>query len=108
MIFRVFGFAFAHFVLQLGVFAITFALGMGRFDTGESAGLFEKALGGVSDLLMLPLALPLVHWWPFGATGFPLEHLPFILNSLLWGVGLAYLWRWKRGTPDASPQPPAA
>ena len=88
--------------------AFSFSVGMSQFDTGEPAGLFGSALGAISALLMLPLALPLVRWWPFGATGFPLEHLPFILNSLVWGVGLAFARRKWRARREATPGPPAA
>ena len=106
---RVIGFTFAHFVVQLGVFVVAFSVGMRTFETMEPVGPLETVLNGVSNLLMLPLALPLVRWWPFGTPpGFLFQHLPFLLNSLLWGVSLAYLWPWKQGTHHGSFHPPAA
>ena len=94
-VWRFVGISLLHFIVQLVVGATVFAMSMGRFDTGAPASFVERVLDILMNVLWLPLALPLVkvlHW----NRGFPLEYIPFMLNSIVWGILLSWSWaRWK-------------
>ncbi len=86
-----------HFVVQIGVFASSFSVGMTYFDSLEEPSIASRILDRLSEFLMLPLVKPLISIWPKGWRGFPLEHLPFILNSLVWGLVISWvIGRLKR------------
>jgi hypothetical protein len=80
-----------HFVLALGIFGISFVLGMETFDDPEHhVSLFEKASQRLSIVLLQP---GLLCW-----TSLMSKHLPDFVewifwgcNSLLWGFVLALL-----------------
>lgn len=90
---RVLLFTLMHFILQLSAFAFAFSIGMEHFDTLDALSTGERVVSAASVALMLPLILTLLSIWPW-ATGFPREHVPFTLNSLLWGLLL--IWTWMR------------
>jgi hypothetical protein len=93
-VWRIIGFTLLHFACTLVAFGMYFALGMGRFDTGAPPTWIEYALEACWKVLALPLAFPVMymHLWPWD--DFPLGHVPFILNSLMWGF--AFNWWWMR------------
>ncbi|HEY0976059.1 MAG TPA: hypothetical protein VGE21_01205 [Flavobacteriales bacterium] len=73
---------------------------MSHFDNGEMPSLGAKLLDIASTITLAPLVHALVYVWPRGWRGAPLEHLPFILNSLLWGLVINWLLvRWKSQRP---------
>lgn len=77
----------AHYVFSMSMFMAAFGTSMDRMDTGRTATLAEQAISLFSQVLLLPLASPLVKavpgdWFP-GLWG----HLPFVANSLIWGTG---------------------
>jgi hypothetical protein len=97
--------ASVHLVLALGSLAMSYTLGMSRFDAGEfrEPSVIERVATGASNVLFQPVMFilgvlgpgshsTLVQWFAFGG------------NSLLWGlvVALAF-WRPTR----RSTQPPS-
>ena len=78
--------AVAHFIVSRTLFIWAFGREMARFDTGQPpSGLDRVAGGGLSRVLDFPI-LPLINhlssnWLP-GLLGY----LPFMVNSLIWGV----------------------
>jgi hypothetical protein len=83
-----------HYLVQLTTIVVLFSAGMYRFDTGAAPTLFEQVLGLFNTLWMLPLALPLSGWLPFGMTNGLAGHLLLMTNGLCWGILLVLGGRW--------------
>lgn len=82
--------AFLHFIISMAVFSVAFGMTMGRFDTGDAPGRVERVVALATNILHFPLVALLLPIFPRSVVG-PLEYLPFILNSLLWGGCLSLL-----------------
>lgn len=99
------GFTLLHAVISWGLFLVSFAAGMSRFDTSAAAGIGEKVLRLLSRLLLWPIFYPLVEWgprplpWYFSGV---LGYTPIILNSLIWGVAIWWLCFRRRKVALAS------
>ena len=94
---NIIGLTYIHLFFQFAFLGIGFAIGMDRFDSMNSASFFENSINFIGSVLMLPIALPMIELYPKGEIPFPLEHLPFLLNSLLWAILMLYGWRkWKK------------
>ena len=83
--------AAGHFIMTWAVFLKTFTMTMARFDTGGQPTLAERAVDVVREILFFPLAtitlrVPHIAKLFHGALGW----IPFVLNSLLWGI-LVYM-----------------
>ena len=94
--FLIAGLTLLHFIASLGALALSFAVGMARFDSGRVPGAGERVLGVVSDVLSFPLVQPVAAWISpaWRPSGPPWEHLTFLANSLLWALvitGLIFL-----------------
>lgn len=72
------------------IFFISFSASMGQFETGNPPSKFASVLSAVTTILHFPLVTLMVPIFPKWAIG-PLEYLPFMLNSLLWGAALSCL-----------------
>jgi hypothetical protein len=91
-------FALLHFLVLAAAFTLVFSWTMARFDTGAPATIMETVLDGVVSVLTVPMA-----WLrnvPFDQDTVDMLQWPLIvLNSLLWGYGLEYLYsRLRRQT----------
>ncbi|PEN07722.1 hypothetical protein CRI93_06990 [Longimonas halophila] len=97
---RILGLSAIHFAAQFVVLVLDFAAVMRRFDAPDPAAprsFYEGVVEASWTVMSLPIARPLLEMWSPGAIGFPLSALPFILNSLVWGVALAFCWHWWDG-----------
>jgi hypothetical protein len=86
---KILAFGFAHYILYLFMFVSYFGMSMGRFDNGEPATIVERVLGVLTSIMRLPLVS--IISMIIRPSGIILEHLPFLLNSLLWGVAINWL-----------------
>ncbi len=86
-----------HAAATVGAFVLLFGIGMGRFDTGQEATLFEWILEGFVGVVFFPLVhlafLAPRGWFP-GLWGY----LPILVNSALWACALVAGWSWFRRT----------
>lgn len=102
------------FVLALGQAVLTVAMtvfvfdsGMSPFDTGDPAPAGVQIASRLVGALACPV-LPLVAQLPLRMqpSGFPVEHLVFLANGLVWAAGILALRRlWLRRTARAGGQP---
>jgi hypothetical protein len=93
-----------HLAASLYLFLVSFGIGMHHMDTGVHLRFGEKAVCLLSDILFLPIFVLKPHWFP-GLWGY----IPFILNSLVWGIAtwLAYSWfMLKLRIPKQAPRIP--
>ncbi len=89
----VLAFAACHFVASMAAFFLSVAAGMNRFDTGAAASSSEFFLATASAVLQFPVFPFVLSVFP-KAVPFPLEYVPFLLNSLLWAAYLYLLAAW--------------
>ena len=98
-IWQILGLGSAHLVAQFTVLWLRSSIAMRRFDSPDPTAALawgELVLEGVWTVLAFPLLGPLLEVWPSRFSEFPLRDGPFLLNSLVWGVALAFGWRgWK-------------
>jgi|SRR5690606_35102355 hypothetical protein len=86
--------AVGHFVLTVMVLLVGLSITMAAFE-GEGSGFGAAALLGVFRVLIFPIATftgDLVM-----GQGFPLEHMPLVLNSMLWAAVGVWVWRRVSG-----------
>lgn len=95
-----------HFVAGLGVFGYSLNRGMGRFDTGERPGAFDKLCDVAVEVLWFPAVLL---WRAMGTESKAGQSLVLVANSLLWGAALCGLFvliaryrRRSRATSNAA------
>jgi len=98
---QILGFAALHLVVVL--LALFFALeGLPGMDDPDWT---PSLVGGIADVLVQVLAAPMLPVWVFFELGRKspdsLEWTLFLLNSLIWGVGLAFLRAWWLRRRDA-------
>jgi hypothetical protein len=84
-------FAGIHLALSLGSFWISFSTGMKRFDAGAPMGSIESMASFLSGVLLQPM----LGLWSITFSGHSgpalLQWAAILVNSLLWGMALAFL-----------------
>ena len=88
----VLGLAALHFAVSFALFMQTLAGTMGSFDAPRRASAGSRALEVLTSTLLFPivqLAIRLPGGWLRGGLGY----VPFVLNSLLWGLMLYLFFR---------------
>jgi len=105
MLRRTLAFATIHLLLVLLSLGLAAGSAMSRLDTGAPSSVTARAASAVSDLLLLPLGYPALGI--VGSRGLPggWAYAMIILNSVIWGVGLAWMVkvlrrRSRAGLPD--------
>jgi hypothetical protein len=101
------GFTLFQAIVSLGLFFYSFGAGSRRFDTGAPAGIGDKSVGFLSNLLFWPIFYPLVQWGPREFTKFFsrfLGYIPVLLNSLVWGI--SFWWFYSRYNKALKPTGP--
>lgn len=79
----------AHLGVSFVLFAALFSAGMHRFDHGGDPGSWERPAEIVLAVLSSPTVSPVVY---FGLhTPALVQNALVLLNSLLWGFGIAWL-----------------
>jgi hypothetical protein len=91
MLRRTFAFATIHLLLMLLCFGLAAGSAMSRLDTGAPRSVTARAASAVSDLLLLPLAYPGLSIVGSRALPGGWAYAMIILNSVIWGVGLAWM-----------------
>lgn len=95
-----FGLALGQAALTVGLTVFVFGSEMSRFDTGEPAPPGVRIASAFAGVLAWPV-LPLVARLPqtLQPSGFPGEHLLFLVNGLVWAAGILVLrLSWLRYT----------
>lgn len=85
---------FIHRLVQFLVLAVGSTLAEMNFEPSIVVDIFEI----LSKLLLLPLVLPILEILP---DNLPLliQYIPFIIDSLIWGAGIYYVWKkWKQSS----------
>jgi hypothetical protein len=98
-VFVVGGLTLGHAALSFVLFMASLGSAMSRFDTGAAATAGERVLETVAEILLWPIFAPLAHWGGRNVDAlFPgvLGYVPLLLNSLLWALAIALLWRRMR------------
>jgi len=93
-----FALALGQAVLTVGMTVFVFGSGMARFGTGDPAPAGVQIAGALVGVLAYPV-LPLFTQLPLAMrpSGFPGEHLVFLVNGLVWAAGILALRRlWLR------------
>jgi len=68
-------------------------------DRQPPATLVDRAIEVLQSALSFPLVDPLGDLWPtvIRSGAFPLQHVPFVVNAILWAVTLVAVIRlWRR------------
>jgi hypothetical protein len=81
-----------HFLGTLALTVVAFGRGMAELDSGLPPTATGQVLDVLTKVFLFPIVNGLVTLLPRSITGagFPVEHLLFLLNSLIWA--LAVLW----------------
>ncbi len=97
-LFLLFALALGQAVLTVVITVFVFGSGMSRFDTGDPAPPGVQIASALVSALAYPI-LPLVAQLPLTMqpSGFPGEHLVFVVNGLVWATGILALRRLWRG-----------
>ncbi len=88
---RILIFSFIHLGMLIGFFFVSFSAGMDEFDGKGEITTFEEISQKITVILMSPMYL-LWNSWASKHIHDLIEHLLFILNSVLWGVAIEYLY----------------
>ena len=89
---KIFGIAFVHWVVQVLSLSVGSTLAESNFEPTIIVALFEI----LSKLLLLPAVLPVLEIWSDSLPGI-VGHIPFIINSSIWGTGVYFGWKkWEK------------
>ncbi len=82
-----------HFLLTFATLLTAASITMAAFE-GEGSGYGSTAMMTSHRVLTFPIGALWMRLAPGTAwTGFPIDHLFLILNSMLWAAGAMLLWR---------------
>ncbi len=99
---QVLGLSALHLIVTMVV--LFFALG-GFSEAMDDPNWTRSLVGRIADVLVQILAAPMMLVWVGLELGHKspdsLEWTFFLFNSVIWGVGLAYLRAWLLGRRDA-------
>jgi hypothetical protein len=89
--------ATAQAMLTIALTVSLFSSSMARFDTGAAPEASAGLVAALLHVLSFPL-LPLLSLLPkpMRFSGFPVEHLLFLANGLIWAIVLLWLYRRYR------------
>lgn len=92
-------FTLIHASISYGLFMLSLMIGIGRWDTGRSAGGVEICIALIYTLLTWPIYHYAVYWVSRLSSGsfygLPvIIYLLYLLNSFIWG--LATWWLYSR------------
>jgi hypothetical protein len=80
-------------------FVVSFSAGMDEFDGKREITTFEEISQKITVILMSPMYL-LWNSWASKHIHDVIENLLFILNSVLWGVAIEYLYSKYKYKPS--------
>ncbi len=80
-----------HFFVGLWLFTKSFSHAFSVFDTGRELTLIERINYYLVEILFFPI-VSLVEATNYEGTNIIAQYLPFILNSVLWGILIAFSW----------------
>ena len=98
---RVAIFSFIHLGILLVFFIISFSAGMDEIDGKGKITAFEEISKKITVVLMSPVSL-LWNSWASKNIHDGIEFVLFILNSVLWGAAIEYLYskyKYKSSNP---------
>jgi hypothetical protein len=88
---RIVIFSLIHLGVLIAFFIVSFSAGMDEVDGKREITTFEKISQKITVILMSPMYL-LWNSWASKHIHDVIENLLFILNSVLWGVAIEYLY----------------
>lgn len=80
-----------HFFVGLWLFAQSFGHVFSAFDTSRELTLIEQINYYLVEILFFPI-VTIVETTKYEGTNIIAQYLPFILNSLLWGILIVFAW----------------
>lgn len=88
---RIVIFSFIHLGVLIAFFIVSFSAGMDEFDGKGEITTFEEISHKITIILMSPMYLL---WNSLASKHIHdvIENLLFIINSVLWGVAIEYLY----------------
>lgn len=78
-----------HFLIGLWISSKSFAYVFSSIDTGRELSITEKIYNFAVDLLFFPIVTIFINTGYEGSNLFT-NYFPFIINSALWGIIIAY------------------
>lgn len=78
-----------HYFISTWLSAKSFAHAYSFFDTGKELTILEKVNYWLVEILFFPMVIIFENSDYQGTNGLA-QHLPFILNSLLWGIFIVF------------------
>ena len=88
---RIVIFSLIHLGVLIAFFAVSFSAGMVKFDGKGEITTFEEISQKITVILMSPMYL-LWNSWASKNIHDGIEFVLFILNSVLWGAAIEYLY----------------
>ena len=88
---RILIFSFIHLGVLIAFFIVCFSAGMDEFDGKGEITIFEEISQKITVILMSPMYL-LWNSWASKHIHDVIENILFILNSVLWGAAVEYLY----------------
>ena len=80
-----------HFIVSLWLFAKSFGYVFTAFDTGRELTLIERINYFLVEILFFPI-VTIFEATNYEGTNTITQYLPFILNSVLWGIFIVFVW----------------
>ena len=80
-----------HFFVGLWLFTKSFGHVFSVFDTGQELTLIERINYYLVEILFFPI-VTIVEATNYEGTNVIAQYLPFILNSVLWGILIVFAW----------------
>jgi hypothetical protein len=98
MLRRAFLIAVVHLFVVLGCLALSVGAAMRGLDTGAAPSTVARIAMRAGDVLLLPLALPVMESGTTANWAGSWSYMVLVLNSSVWGLVLAWVGRmvWRR------------
>ena len=94
-------FSLIHLGVLIAFFVVSFSAGMDKFDGKGEITTFEEISQKITVILMSPMYL-LWNSWASKHIHDIIENLLFIINSVLWGVAIEYLYSKYKYKPSST------
>jgi hypothetical protein len=88
---RIVIFSFIHLGALIAFFIVSYSAGMDKIDAKGEITIFQKLSQIITVILMSPMYL-LWSTWASKHIHDVIENILFIMNSVLWGVAIEYLY----------------
>ena len=94
-----------HLLLTVVLFGVAAGMSLSRLDSGGAPSLLEQAASLVTDVLLLPVARPVIEFAPASWNPGLWGYLILVLNSAIWGMVGSLLLSRLRSQSRRDPLP---